>query len=140
MDIKTFRSSLYSYIILGFFPWGIFSCIFLYDILFIHTKGAVPMFLSVAFALVAVFVWLKGFKLTITETELTYRDGMYKLHSIKISDIKTAKTTFIQFENLPGASIPRFVIKSVDRKAKPIEINIKPFTADAVNALNALKK
>lgn len=86
------------------------------------------------------FLWLKGFRLTLTDSFLEYRDGFYKISHINLKDILSINDQYVTVKCFLGDyQAPRLVIISKDKKIK-IMINEKPFGIDAVQKLWTLEK
>ena len=72
-------------------------------------------------------LWLRGFKLTVTDKYLEYRDGFYRISKISLEDVKEMKHKWVQWKNLGWTlSIPRIAVITKDRKTAFL-INDKPF-------------
>jgi len=74
------------------------------------------------------WIWLWGFKITITELYLEYRNGLYKRHRIDLADIKAIQSGWIGWGgSKKSVTIQRVVIVPKNKKQPPIWINSKPF-------------
>lgn len=73
-------------------------------------------------------IWLSGFKITVNHEFITYRDGLFRLSKVSLSEILDIKKLWIK-KNILNQSIvaPRIAIitKSGDTS---FQINIKPFS------------
>jgi hypothetical protein len=73
------------------------------------------------------WIWLRGFKITVSEGCLEYRDGFFRSSKIALSEIADVKTESVGW-NLLGQKlrIPRITV--ITRNGEmPIRINPKPF-------------
>lgn len=136
--IVTFKAVKSAYIMLAgsFFALALFGA---YIVVHIHfqgrgiTIGNIVGLMLLPFLVGCGFViWLKGFKIEIDEMYLLYRDGMYKVHKIKLSDISHIKSSWIDIDYFfRKLNLPRLVISS--KSDKVFIINDKPFQRNLVN-------
>jgi hypothetical protein len=78
-------------------------------------------------------IWLRGFRLSIDNNVLTYRDGMYRTQSGSISRITAVRSAWVEWKRLPRKiRVPRLVIEFDG--ARSITINPKPFARSAFAA------
>lgn len=68
-------------------------------------------------------LWLTGFRLTLNEKSIIYRDSFWRTNEMELSDIISAKECWIQYKNLGRTlSVSRCKIKLRGRK-EPILLN-----------------
>ena len=85
-------------------------------------------------------IWLKGFKLTITDEYLEYRDGFYRSTRVLLKDVAEMKFKCVQWKNLGRTlSIPRIAVITKDRKTAFL-INDKPFGRDDLAMIRKMVK
>lgn len=96
-----------------------------------HSKAEIPIILC--FGVGILFsLWLWGFRLIIENGRFRYRDGFYRWHECELGEIENAGATWIKWDvGTKIIKIPRYVVE-VRGREKPILINIKPFTHDAL--------
>lgn len=142
-QIKTYQLKAHaapsSYIVLGG-PWFLLSlCIFLTAVLHPHSGGMKMALLSGAVGL-AFCIWLRGFKILISDACCEYRDGFYKSYRIAFAEIKEVKHTWVSWKNFGRTiKVPRLLIIPTQRLEK-IMINVKPFKSADLAQLNEILK
>lgn len=72
-------------------------------------------------------IWLRGFRITIFDRVLEYRNGFYRSSSLRMNEIVKIENKWIEW-GLLGRRIrvPRMAVISQDRE-RSIQINPKPF-------------
>ena len=90
--------------------------------------GVVALCTAIGFLWV---VWLRGFRLTLSDGILEYRDGFYRVTRVKLDDIIDVKNTWVRNSRMP---IPRLSIKFRPENAELL-INVKPFQRYAIRAI-----
>ena len=86
-------------------------------------------------------LWLRGFKLAVTDEYLEYRDGLYRTSRVPLADVVELKHKLVQWKNLGRTlSIPRTAVITKDRKTAFL-INDRPFgIKDMAMIRNMVKK
>ena len=112
--------------------------------IFAYTKspGADVIYLILICMTVALLwcIWLRGFKLTVTDKHLEYRDGFYRISRVNLEDVKEMKHKWVQWKNLGRTlSIPRIAVITKDRKTAFL-INDKPFGVDDLAMIRNIVK
>jgi hypothetical protein len=128
VDIPVFsaRAAVSAYIVLAGFWLLISFMIFLLD-LRRHPPGTdwgaiVPLGVGALW-----IVWLRGFRLEVSQGDLSYRDGLYRSTMVPLSDIREAKNTWIGWKLLTRKlQVPRLVV-TYGSKSDRLAINAKPF-------------
>lgn len=125
-NTTTIRAALTSYIVLCG-GWGILALMDLFICLRSPGKGFEAGLLASAGVGLLFWLWLRGFKLAISDGRLEYRDGLFRTERINLDEISTVKDEWVGWSFL-GRSIriPRTVVLSKDGR-KAIWINTKPF-------------
>lgn len=73
-------------------------------------------------------VWLKGFQLNIENGIVTYRNGLYRSHSIHLKDIEKTEFKWVDWRCLSRKlKVPRLVVYS-NKDNDHLIINPKPFS------------
>jgi len=84
--------------------------------------------------LLGFLLWLSGFSIKLTESDLIYRDGLWRRHSCRRDAIINAKIDWVGFSRLGKLlQIPRLIITCSDNRS--IVINTKPFGPAAIKRL-----
>jgi hypothetical protein len=87
--------------------------------------------------LLGFLLWLSGFRIQLTESDLIYRDGLRRRHSCRRDAIVNARMGWMEFSRLgKPLQIPRLIIICSDNRS--IIINTKPFARDAIKRLRQL--
>lgn len=83
------------------------------------------------------WVWLWGFRITVTKASLEYRDGFFKSSKIALSEIIKIKDASIEW-NIVGRRIkvPRILVMTRDNDVA-ISINSKPFKRSDLKKVRA---
>ena len=85
-------------------------------------------------------LWLRGFKLTVTDEYLEYRDGLYRVSKVPLEDIAEMKHKWIQWKNFGRiVSIPRTAVITKDKKTAFL-INDKPFGLNDLSMIRNMVK
>ena len=85
-------------------------------------------------------LWLRGFKLTVTDEFLEYRDGFYRISKIHLSNYSEMKHKWVKWKNLGRTlTIPRIAVSTKDRKTAFL-INDKPFKLDDIHMIRDILK
>ena len=85
-------------------------------------------------------IWLRGFKLTVTDKYLEYRDGLYRVSRVPLEDIAEMKHKWLQWKNFGRiVSIPRTAVITKDKKTAFL-INDKPFGLNDLAMIRNLVK
>jgi hypothetical protein len=71
--------------------------------------------------------WLRGFKITVTNTFLEYRDGLYKSSKIALLDIADIKHKSLKVHHQPHRIGPYQILIISKNSGSIITINTKPF-------------
>ena len=122
----TIRASLVSYIVLS----GVwFLLALLYAILSLRTpgKGLELGALFAGSATLGWWVWLFGFKITVTEASLIYRDGLYRTRWVEMSDIVVLHHEFTKWKIKCRVNGTRWLAFHKLDANRDLEINTKPF-------------
>ncbi len=136
--MKVFKAVKSSYIALGL-PWFVLLLLYIYLFFTKPYSNVTSVCWLLSLVLLIIVIWLKGFRIIITEEYISYRDGLYRTKTIPLSDIKVAKSAWVEFGRFnKNLKIPRFLITSIH--GDEILINDKPFSHEAIQALNDLKK
>ena len=86
-------------------------------------------------ACVVWLIWVEGFKITIANGKIDYRNGLYRHQQIHLQEVSTIKTVWIQWPLLgPTFRVPRIVI-GTRKDSNPIAINPKPFSCISLDIL-----
>lgn len=79
-------------------------------------------------------IWLRGFRLTITDDVFEYRDGFYRTRSVRPVEITHVESTWITWKALwREIKVPRIEVRT--QRGDPIWINAKPFSRDDLKVL-----
>ncbi|MCS7091723.1 MAG: hypothetical protein NZM03_13530 [Limisphaera sp.] len=89
--------------------------------------------------LISTYVWLLGFRITITDTTFEYRDGFWRSRSCRRDQISSAKLCWLQFDTFGRTvKLPRLVIKCRENIHAKIVINPKPFSREAMKRVREI--
>lgn len=79
--------------------------------------------------------WLRGFKITVTDTYFECRGGNYRTTRIPLSEIGRVTFLWVEWDRLGGAvKIPRLAVVTRDRRVTAV-INAKPFKLGELQSL-----
>jgi len=86
-------------------------------------------------ACVVWLIWVAGFRITIADGEIEYRDGLHRCHKIQLREVSDIKSVWIQWPLLgPTFRVPRMVV-GTRTVSNAIEINPKPFSRSSLDLL-----
>jgi len=73
-------------------------------------------------------VWLSGFRVTMSEESLSYRNGFFQNRDLPWTSISDIETCFVTWPFLPRSiQVPRFRVITSEADREDILINPKPF-------------
>lgn len=122
----TIRAAPSSYVILGG-GWVILSAVYLSLSLTNPASGAEVGAAIAGGGAVLWWIWLYGFKISVTESALEYRDGLYRTSRVALSEIARLKYATIQWCVFgQKICVPRLLVISRSNK-RILKINPKPF-------------
>lgn len=82
-------------------------------------------------------VWLRGFKITISDKSIQYRDGFFRSSSVDMNEIACISGEWVQWK-LFGREVKILRIVVVSRSGESaIKINLKPFGRSALTAIKS---
>jgi len=135
---QVFRAAFSAYVALSSI-WAILTIVSFYGFSKDQQVKSLLIALSFLSFTLAWWAWLWGFKITITDSYLECRDGLYKRHRVKLEDIKVIKHGWVSVINFGKTiTVPRIIIVPKDRKQPKIWINPKPFKGRDLRYLYAL--
>ena len=130
---------LSSYIALGGIPILV-AILWLVGYIKRPSKDAIYAFIFCIVVALLWALWLRGFKLIVTDEYLEYRDGFYRSKRISLKDVAEMKHKWVQWKNLGRTlTIPRIEVITKDRKTAFL-INDKPFGLDDLAIIRNLVK
>ena len=133
------KAVLSSYIALGGIPAILAIASFIIAIKDPNNGYIVPALLCSVITILWA-LWLRGFKLIVTDEYLEYRDGFYRSKRISLKDVAEMKHKWVQWKNLGRTlTIPRIAVITKDRKTAFL-INDKPFGLDDLAIIRNLVK
>ena len=102
----------------------------------IVSEGMIIFFLNLGIALLWC-IWLFGFKISIDNEYIAYRDGFFRTSKVNLSDIINVRIMHIEINNM---KVPRMIVSTENNK-RALQINIKPFSRHDIQlVLKKLKK
>ena len=85
--------------------------------------------------------WLRGFRLALTESELIYRDGLYRTSRIPLADVKGHRFDWAERKILNRTIATPVLVVSSRQGGHDLIINPKPFNLRGLHGLlDALSK
>ena len=122
----TIRASIGSYMFFAG-PW-ILVATTIFDYLHRPRADAINAFLVCLVGALLQGAWLRGFKLTVTDELLEYRDGFYKVSKISLANLSEMKSKWVKTFAYPyyPHTVPRTAVITKDRKTAFL-INFNPF-------------
>lgn len=137
-DFVTVRAQFKSFIALSAI-WVILAVANLYLYFVKHVPDSELVVLLTGTIALLWWIWLRGFKLTISGGELEYRDGFFKSSRVSIKDIVDIKNKYIEWNVITRKiKIPRIFIIAQNGNVA-IKINPQPFGRNLQIILKKLK-
>jgi len=79
-------------------------------------------------------VWLRGFRVRISDGHISYRNGLYRETTVSLRSLYRAELTWVEWKHLGRVvKVPRIVIESA--VGSTLLINPKPFSSRGVRVL-----
>lgn len=88
--------------------------------------------------ILAWWIWLRGYRVRLNEDVLEYRDGLYRTHRIRVSEITSAEHGWIEFPILNRRlTVPRLILTTADEENRVL-INSKVFSRRDIELIRAM--
>ncbi|TVR46266.1 MAG: hypothetical protein EA425_17430 [Puniceicoccaceae bacterium] len=136
-NVLIMRASPFSYLALG----GVwFALAAGYAVLVVgHPDQGLEWGLALAATVALLWVvWLRGFKIVVRGTSISYRDGLYRTTTVALNDLARVRDEYIQW-TITGSRlrIPRISFLRADG-SRALVINPKPFQRQDLLKLRSL--
>ena len=133
-SVVTIRATLSGYVALSGI-WFVLSSGYLWLHFFKPGPGAMEVALLTGGIAILWCCWLLGFKLSRSELDLVYRDGLYKIHRIPLADVEGYRFTWMKRKVL-GRSLETPVLVITTKHGGPsMVINPKPFSRGGLHEI-----
>ncbi len=123
----TIRATLSSYIVLSGI-WVVLSMGYWGLYFWKPGPGLINIALLTGGIAILWWCWLNGFRLTLSEVDLVYRDGFYRTNRIPLEDVKEHRFTWMKRKVLSRSFQTPILIVSSKHGNPAMLINPKPFS------------